>query len=116
MPVCLFLRYSIFHLDCIRLPVPACKKALKETFSKRSEKKQKGVKIMTNGDVIRNMTDEEIADFLLSEESSACFHCEYYDHEIKRCYLDNPCVKGLAWVMLLEWLSSQTVYERSENP
>lgn len=71
---------------------------------------------MTNGDVIRNMTDEEIADFLLSEESSACFHCEYYDHEIKRCYLDNPCVKGLAWVMLLEWLSSQTVYERSENP
>lgn len=71
---------------------------------------------MTNGDVIRNMTDEEIADFLLSEDANACSHCEHYNHEINRCYLDNPCVTELARVMLLEWLSSQTVSERSESP
>lgn len=51
---------------------------------------------MTNGDVIRNMTDEEIADFLLSEDANACSHCEYYDHETQRCYLDNPCVTELS--------------------
>lgn len=70
---------------------------------------------MTNGDVIRNMTDEEIADFLLSEDANACSHCEYYNHEIQRCYLDNPCVTELARVMLLEWLSSKTISERSEK-
>ena len=79
------------------------------------DKDEKGVKTMTNGDVIRNMTDEEIADFLLSEDANACSHCEYYDHETQRCYLDNPCVTELSRVMLLEWLSSQTVSERSEK-
>lgn len=62
---------------------------------------------ISNGDMIRRMSDEELAEFLVSEDAQACSHCEYYDNETQRCYLDNPCVTELACVMLLDWLSSK---------
>jgi len=34
---------------------------------------------MTNGDKIRNMTNEELAAFLVSEDAQACEHCDFYD-------------------------------------
>lgn len=61
----------------------------------------------TNADMIRSMTDEELADFLVSGESDACTHCEFYNSGINRCCLDNPCVSELASVMLLGWLTSE---------
>lgn len=68
---------------------------------------------MTNGDRIRNMTDEELSAFLMSEDAQACAHCEYYDGETMRCNLDNPCVTELGRAFLFAWLSSETVSERS---
>lgn len=58
----------------------------------------------TNADMIRSMTDEELAGFLVSRESDACTHCEFYNSDINRCYLDNPCVKELAEMYLLDYL------------
>ena len=55
----------------------------------------------------KGMTDEELAGFLVSRESDACTHCEFYNSDINRCYLDNPCVSELASVMLLDWLTSE---------
>lgn len=62
---------------------------------------------MTNGDKIRNMTNEELADFLVSEDVIACTHCEFYNGEVKRCYLDNPCVKVLASTEFVYWLYAE---------
>lgn len=61
----------------------------------------------TNADMIRSMTDEELADFFVSREADACTHCEFYNSGVNRCYLDNPCVSELASVMLLGWLISE---------
>lgn len=60
-------------------------------------------KKMSNADVIRNMTDEELAEFL--EGFTICDHCEYYKNE--RCTLDNPCVHGFAQAMAQEWLQTE---------
>lgn len=42
-----------------------------DKFSKRSEKTER-VNIMTNGDRIRNMTDEELAHYITSRELHVC--------------------------------------------
>lgn len=62
----------------------------------------------TNGDRIRRMTDEELADFLVSGESDACTHCEFHGKDFGRCTLENPCVIKLASVMLSGWLASES--------
>ncbi len=68
---------------------------------------------MTNGDKIRNMTDDGLAEFLVSADADACAHCEYHYDDFG-CRLDNPCVTPLAYQILKDWLS-ETVSERSEN-
>lgn len=62
---------------------------------------------MTNGDRIRSMTDEDLANFLISEDAEACKHCEF-ENLLGGCNLDNPCVKELAAASLQNWLSSET--------
>ena len=74
---------------------------------------------MTNGDKIRNMTDEELAAFLLSEDAQACAHCDFYDCEALLCTIDDLCIvegeTDPAQAMLLAWLSTETFSERSES-
>ena len=69
---------------------------------------------MTNGDKIRNMTDDDLAEFLISADATACTHCEYHYDDFG-CRLDNPCVAPMACTILKDWLSSEAVSERSEN-
>lgn len=68
---------------------------------------------MTNGDKIRSMTDDGLAEFLVSADADACAHCEYHYGDFG-CRLDNPCVTPLAYQILKDWLS-ETVSERSEK-
>lgn len=89
------------------------KDGVPEEFSKRLETPERPKK-MTNGDRIRNMTDEELANAVVSGELDACTHCEFYDGVIGSCNLDNPCVKELAYVELLVWIQSDS--ERPEKP
>ena len=58
---------------------------------------------MTNADRIRNLTDEELAEFL--EQFEACSNCEYEDGV--RCTLENPCVHAFASAMIFKWLQSE---------
>lgn len=75
---------------------------------------------MTNGDKIRNMTNEELAVFFVSEDAQVCAHCDYYDGETMKCICNGLClVEGqteTAKAVLISWLSSQALSERSENP
>lgn len=57
----------------------------------------------TNADVIRAMSDEELAEFL--EEFEVCTHCKYADGI--RCTFENPCTHGFASAMAYEWLKSE---------
>lgn len=60
---------------------------------------------MTNGDEVRKMTDEELADFLISRESEPCSHCEYqYEH--LDCRLGSPCI-AQAFDAIKKWLSAE---------
>lgn len=70
---------------------------------------------MTNGDKVRNMTNEELADFLISRESESCSHCEYHDEHLD-CLLGSPCFQQ-AFDVLKKWLSAEAeaVSERSEK-
>ena len=60
-------------------------------------------KPMSNADKIRNMNDEELADFL--EEFEACDVCKYLDNN--RCTFENPCVHEFAGAMIYDWLQSE---------
>ncbi len=60
-------------------------------------------KRMTNADRIRNMSDEELAEFL--EGFTVCDHCEYYKNE--RCAMENPCVHAFAEAMAFKWLQAE---------
>lgn len=60
-------------------------------------------KRMTNADRMRNMTDEELAEFL--EGFTVCDHCEYYKNE--RCTMENPCVHAFAEAMAQKWLQEE---------
>ena len=64
----------------------------------------------TNGDHIRNMTDQELANFLTSEDAEACRHCEF-ENLLGGCNLDNPCVKELAVAEMHDWLASPYIQE-----
>lgn len=57
----------------------------------------------TNAGKIRNMSDEELADFL--EEFEACDVCKYLDNN--RCTFENPCVHEFAGAMIYDWLQSE---------
>lgn len=57
----------------------------------------------TNADRIRNMSDEELAEFL--ETYSICEHCKYDSNH--SCTLQNPCVHALAQAIALEWLQAE---------
>jgi len=74
---------------------------------------------MTNGDKIRNMTNEELAAFLVSEDAQACEHCDFYDGETMQCICNGLCmVEGqteIAKAVLISWLSSEAISERSEK-
>lgn len=72
---------------------------------------------MTNGDRIRSMTDDELADFLMSYESKVCAHCKY-DDDIGCNFGDDGevvCDKSYVHSVFTEWLSSESLSERSEN-
>lgn len=60
-------------------------------------------KKQTNADRIRNMSDEELAEFL--EGFTVCDHCEYYKNE--RCAMENPCVHAFAEAMAFKWLQAE---------
>lgn len=62
-------------------------------------------KPMTNADRIRNMSDEELAEFIVMYE--VCSRCDYSDKTNDRCTLENPCVYNLAIAMSLKWLQSE---------
>lgn len=61
---------------------------------------------MTNGDIVRKMTDEELTNFLISRESEPCSHCEY-QHEHLDCLLGSPCFQQ-AFDVLKKWLSAES--------
>lgn len=69
---------------------------------------------MTNGDKIRSMTNEELADFLLGEDSKPCTHCQYNTDSIGCVGIDTICTHDHVTDVLEKWLL-QTVSERSEN-
>lgn len=58
---------------------------------------------MTNAERIRNMTDEELAEFLA--ELNACEKCKY--DSSMGCLFENPCTKSFAEAMALEWLKAE---------
>lgn len=63
---------------------------------------------MTNGDRIRSMTDDELADFLQSYESRVCCHCKYDD--AIGCNFGNDdiiCTSYYVHGVFLEWLSKE---------
>ena len=59
---------------------------------------------MTNGEKIREMSNEELAKFL--SEFSACEVCEHYNKEADRCYADSGfvCIKAYAEAIIGDWL------------
>lgn len=79
----------------------------KERFSERSEK--------TNGDRIRNMTDGQLAEFLKSEDSKPCTHCQYNTDDIGCVGTDIICTHDHLTDVFEKWLSSEAVSERPEN-
>ena len=58
---------------------------------------------MTNADIIRNMEDEELAEFL--KKFDLCTNCRY--GEDVRCTFGNPCTHDFATAMAYEWLKSE---------
>lgn len=60
-------------------------------------------KSKTNAGKIRNMSDEELADFL--EEFEVCDVCKYLDNN--RCTFENPCVHEFAGAVIYDWLQSE---------
>lgn len=68
----------------------------------------------TNGDRIRDMTDDEMADFLESGQANACIHCDEYDKEKKRCTFNGRCKTEFAVAALYDWLSSPADQEPEE--
>ena len=69
---------------------------------------------MTNGDRIRNMTDKELAVFLLTDESKVCTHCEFNGEY--GCSADE-IVCGTAHLedTFKKWLSSETTECKQNN-
>ena len=63
---------------------------------------------MTNGDRIRSMTDEELADFLTSDDVNACTHCKLLEYAVDGLPLPCPCRKDGEVPVFLKWLSSET--------
>lgn len=72
---------------------------------------------MTNGDRIRNMTDTQLADFLMSYDSKVCSHCKYDDDIGCNFHEDGGviCTEDYVHSVFMNWLSSEVVSERSEN-
>ena len=72
-------------------------------MQKRSER-SKNTK-MTIGDRIRSMSDVELANFLVSDQTIACLHCkDSKDGKKASC----PCSKGHEASVMCEWLSSES--------
>lgn len=76
------------------------------TMSMLEYLRKKGIEAMgmTNGECIRNMSDEELAKFL--SEFSACQVCKYHDEELDRCgaSINFTCVKEYAEAIIGDWL------------
>lgn len=64
-------------------------------------------KRMTNGDHVRNMTDEELADILI--DFCACDVCEHHTeyNEYESCSFGNICVKEYAKAITQKWLQAE---------
>lgn len=76
------------------------------TMSMLEYLRKKGIEAMgmTNGERIRDMADEELAEFL--SEFRACNVCEQFDKRLDRCGADNHfvCVKEYAEAIIGDWL------------
>ena len=76
------------------------------TMSMLEYLKKKGIEDMgmTNSERIRDMADEELANFL--SEFSACNICEQFDKRLDRCVADNHFVgvKKYAQAIIGDWL------------
>lgn len=71
---------------------------------------------MTNGDWIRSMTDEELADFLNSYEARVCAHCKY-DVD-STCIIEDEnivCTRDYVHEVYVNWLSSEADTECLEK-
>lgn len=62
---------------------------------------------MTNGDKIRSMTDRRLAEFLLSEESKPCTHCQYNTDNIGCVGIDTICTHDHVTGVFKKWLLSE---------
>lgn len=69
---------------------------------------------MTNGDAVRNMTNEELADFLMSKGAKACELCDYND-SYYGCKHQIVCTKEHVRSVYINWLSTEAFSERSER-
>lgn len=58
---------------------------------------------MTNADRIRNMTDEELAEFWANE--TICEHCIHDNNQ--RCDFDTVCTRSYAEAMAFKWLQKE---------
>ena len=58
---------------------------------------------MTNADKIRNMTDEELAEFWANE--TICEHCIHDNNQ--RCDFDTVCTRSYAEAMAFKWLQKE---------
>ena len=95
--------------DCKRTDIKCCPTCARNGYTcnvwHKCEEDCEGYepRIMTNAQKIRNMTDEELAEFL--EKFEVCTFCVYNDGV--RCTFDKPCVHDFAIATALEWLKSE---------
>lgn len=66
---------------------------------------QKGVNIMTNGNMIRSMTDVELANFLATDAVIACVHCNPDLHTCGEEHLN--CEKAHEATVFANWLGEE---------
>ena len=65
------------------------------------------VMIKTNADLIRSMSDEELADFLADREMfNACNNCDFNICNDCNTPSNFICTKGYAAALIHEWLQS----------
>lgn len=72
--------------------------------SRKSVQNKKDEKIITNGDRIRSMTDEELADFMATDAVIACMHC---NDNMQICSAESGCKRPHEVNVFLSWLQEE---------
>lgn len=69
---------------------------------------------MTNADLIRSMSDEELAEFMANKGGYiACCQCDFFNHDDEKCEVPSEwlCTKGYAEALIHKWLQSEVEVE-----